>query len=154
MINCLVLLFNAEQFSGITLEANIPGTFDINLSIKLEEESLKVSANVTSYENNEQGIPMPISITANIIFSKDNISISVKNGANELLFANVNLVLTESAGKYTFGLNGTIRSAMSAENTGSLTITSGSSVSIPSDIKALESTAVNIMSLGNNNQGD
>ena len=53
-----------------------------------------------------------------------------------------------------FGLNGAIRYAMSAENTGSFTITSGSSVSIPTEVKALETSATNLMSQNNNNQGD
>ena len=150
----LMLLFNKDQFSGISLEANIPGTMDIKLSIKLENESLLIVADITTYEANEQGIPMPINISASITITKENISLSVLQDKNELLFANINLVLTESTGKYTFGLNGAIRYAMSAENTGSFTITSGSSVSIPTEVKALETSATNLMSQNNNNQGD
>ena len=147
----LMLLFNNEQFNGISLEANIPGSGEIKLSIKVEDEKLKLDAMITGYDYTDEGMPMQITISANITISKDNITVSITQGNNELLYANLNLVLAQKEGKYTFGLNGNFRFAFDTEQTGMVTITSGSSVTIPSEVKALETTAENLLNKFNVN---
>ena len=131
----LSFLYNETDFIGLKIEANIKENIDtteISFEIKVFEESLIV--------NLEVNVPNIQKITVNLTLSNGSLALTIIN--NEIVLFDINLKcnITKDQHNTKISLSG---SAVFGEV--SMTITSGSNVVIPNDVKANKDKATNIL---------
>lgn len=145
----IMLSFEGDVLNGYSVEANIPGAGEYEFSVSVKDEVISLNAEITAYEYSEDGMPTPVVMTINGTISQNNITLVVKQGNVEFLNCNINIVDTKLNDIHTFGINGTVKVVNDVvdgfNNTINMTITSGNSVTIPENVKALEATATNAL---------
>lgn len=149
----LMLSFDGDNLNGYSLKANIPGTGEIELSVNLNSDAISFDAKISSYNaDDESGSIIPMVITFEGRVSNENITIKAKQNNVELLNCNINFNNEKLGDVNSLSLSGSL---VVKDTTGAsllnINITSGDSVTIPNEVKALESSASNLLeSMGSN----
>lgn len=127
--------------NGISIEANIPMSADIKAEFKNEEGEFKFDINVLAYQTTE-GLGSG-NITVKGAISSSKLELVCTSNNVELINCKLNVATTDSK----INLSGTVKIVNdivdNKYNYITMNITSGSQVNIPSNVKALESTAIN-----------
>lgn len=149
LATCFILNFEYEddKLIGYSVLIDIEENGKIELSVELLDEQL-------SFEVKISGTNMPLPSSINVMFSKNKISILVKDKNLELLKFDLELISNKLGDITSFGLKGSIKVVDATDgiiySTLDANITSGDAVIIPDHIKELESTALNgLDELGN-----
>ena len=139
----LMLNYVDGVINGITIEANVPMSFEIKAEFKNEDNAFKFDIDILTYQTSEDFAGGSINVKGSISNSK--IELLCTSNNVELVNFNLNIAVTDSK----ICLSGTVKIVNdivdNKYNYMTMNITSGSQVVIPNNVKALESTATNVL---------
>lgn len=142
-----------DKLNSLSIEANVPDVSNIICRISYSDETISVYAKTAvTYSYNDEKQTETQEITAS--YGKNNIKVITKQ--NDLELANIDLTIVDQRidDTHLFTINGKLKGSncsyaedgsLQINSTMTITITSGNSVVIPAEIKALESQSINAL---------